>query len=78
MNVLVLNVGSSTVKFQLIRTDQERIQENQDENGTTGRETNTSGSSAGRLEIARPSRLRLTSSSTSSAPPGLSLDSRSR
>lgn len=31
MNVLVLNVGSSTVKFQLIRTDKERIEENRDE-----------------------------------------------
>ncbi|MFW6205922.1 MAG: acetate kinase, partial [Gemmatimonadota bacterium] len=31
MNVLVLNVGSSTVKFQLIRTDKERIDENRDE-----------------------------------------------
>jgi acetate kinase len=31
MNVLVLNVGSSTVKFQLIRTDQERIEQNADE-----------------------------------------------
>lgn len=31
MNVLVLNVGSSTVKFQLIRTDKERIQEDRDE-----------------------------------------------
>ena len=31
MNVLVLNVGSSTVKFQLIRTDQERIEQDTDE-----------------------------------------------
>lgn len=31
MNVLVLNVGSSTVKFQLIRTDQRRIEADQDE-----------------------------------------------
>ena len=31
MNVLVLNVGSSTVKFQLIRTDQERIEQDRDE-----------------------------------------------
>ncbi|MDX1674689.1 MAG: acetate kinase [Longimicrobiales bacterium] len=31
MNVLVLNVGSSTVKFQLIRTDRERIEEDRDE-----------------------------------------------
>ena len=31
MNVLVLNVGSSTVKFQLIRTDKERIEEDRDE-----------------------------------------------
>ncbi|MDX1748286.1 MAG: hypothetical protein R3324_20310, partial [Halobacteriales archaeon] len=31
MNVLVLNVGSSTVKFQLIRTDRDRIAENRDE-----------------------------------------------
>lgn len=31
MNVLVLNVGSSTVKFQLIRTDQRRIEEDEDE-----------------------------------------------
>jgi acetate kinase len=31
MNVLVLNVGSSTVKFQLIRTDQRRIEEDRDE-----------------------------------------------
>ena len=31
MNVLVLNVGSSTVKFQLIRTDKERIDEDRDE-----------------------------------------------
>ena len=30
MNVLVLNVGSSTVKFQLIRTDQERIEHDRD------------------------------------------------
>lgn len=31
MKVLVLNVGSSTVKFQLIRTDLERIEEDGDE-----------------------------------------------
>ncbi len=31
MNVLVLNVGSSTVKFQLIRTDKERIEGDRDE-----------------------------------------------
>ena len=31
MNVLVLNVGSSTAKFQLIRTDKERIEEDRDE-----------------------------------------------
>ena len=31
MNVLVLNVGSSTVKFQLVRTDQERLTRNTDE-----------------------------------------------
>lgn len=31
MNVLVLNVGSATLKFQLIRTDGERISANRDE-----------------------------------------------
>jgi acetate kinase len=31
MNVLVLNVGSSTVKFQVIRTDKDRIDEDRDE-----------------------------------------------
>jgi acetate kinase len=31
MNVLVLNVGSATVKFQLMRTDQERIEKDSDE-----------------------------------------------
>ncbi len=31
MNVLVLNVGSATVKFQLMRTDQERIDQDRDE-----------------------------------------------
>jgi len=31
VNILVLNVGSSTLKFQLIRTDAERIAENRDE-----------------------------------------------
>jgi acetate kinase len=31
MNVLVLNVGSATVKFQLMRTDQERIDRDSDE-----------------------------------------------
>ncbi len=31
MNVLVLNVGSSTLKFQLVRTDQQRLAENRDE-----------------------------------------------
>lgn len=31
MNILVLNVGSSSVKFQLVRTDEERIAENRDE-----------------------------------------------
>ncbi|HZF68678.1 MAG TPA: acetate kinase [Gemmatirosa sp.] len=31
MNVLVLNVGSSTVKFQLVRTDQQRLTDNTDE-----------------------------------------------
>jgi acetate kinase len=31
MNVLVLNVGSATVKFQLMRTDQERIDQDSDE-----------------------------------------------
>ncbi len=31
MNVLVLNAGSSTLKFQLIRTDQERLTANTDE-----------------------------------------------
>ena len=30
MNVLVLNVGSSTVKFQLVDTDQEAIAESRD------------------------------------------------
>jgi acetate kinase len=36
MNVLVLNVGSSTVKFQLIRTDEERIAQDGDEKLATG------------------------------------------
>lgn len=36
MNVLVLNVGSSTVKFQVIRTDAERIQGDRDEKLATG------------------------------------------
>lgn len=31
MNVLVLNVGSSSVKFQLVRTDGERIRDDRDE-----------------------------------------------
>jgi acetate kinase len=31
MNVLVLNVGSATVKFQLMRTDKERIEQDSDE-----------------------------------------------
>ena len=31
MNVLVLNAGSSTLKFQLVRTDQARLAENADE-----------------------------------------------
>jgi acetate kinase len=31
MNVLVLNVGSATVKFQLMRTDKERIEQDRDE-----------------------------------------------
>ena len=31
MNVLVLNVGSSSLKFQLVRTDQERLTDNTDE-----------------------------------------------
>ncbi|HZS05377.1 MAG TPA: acetate kinase [Blastocatellia bacterium] len=31
MNILVLNCGSSTIKFQLIATDQERIAQNADE-----------------------------------------------
>src|SRR4051812_20156802 len=30
MNVLVLNAGSSTLKFQLVQTDQERLAENRD------------------------------------------------
>ena len=36
MNVLVLNVGSSTVKFQVIRTDRERIAGDRDEKLATG------------------------------------------
>jgi acetate kinase len=36
MNVLVLNVGSSTVKFQVIRTDPERITADSDEKLATG------------------------------------------
>ena len=36
MNVLVLNVGSSTVKFQVIRTDRKRIEEDRDEKLATG------------------------------------------
>ena len=31
MNVLVLNAGSSSVKFQLIATDLDRIEKNADE-----------------------------------------------
>ena len=31
MNVLVLNVGSSSLKFQLVRTDQDRLAQNSDE-----------------------------------------------
>ncbi len=31
MNILVLNAGSSTLKFQFIRTDEERIKEDRDE-----------------------------------------------
>ena len=31
MHILVLNAGSSTLKFQLVRTDRERIAENRDE-----------------------------------------------
>jgi acetate kinase len=36
MNVLVLNVGSSTVKFQVIRTDAERIDQDRDERLASG------------------------------------------
>lgn len=36
MNVLVLNAGSSTLKFQLILTDSERIREDRDERLATG------------------------------------------
>lgn len=36
MNVLVLNAGSSTLKFQLIRTDAERIAANADERSAEG------------------------------------------
>ena len=36
MNVLVLNAGSSTLKFQLIRTDRERLSANTDENLARG------------------------------------------
>jgi len=31
MNILVLNYGSSTLKFQLIATDLDRIEQNADE-----------------------------------------------
>ena len=31
MNVLVLNVGSSTLKFQLVSTDAERLAQNSDQ-----------------------------------------------
>jgi acetate kinase len=36
MNVLVLNVGSATVKFQLMRTDKERIEQDRDETLSKG------------------------------------------
>ncbi len=36
MNILVLNVGSSTIKFQLVRTDQERIAGDGDERMARG------------------------------------------
>src|SRR5438128_25654 len=36
MNVLVLNVGSSTLKFQLVRTDAERMNANTDEKLASG------------------------------------------
>src|SRR6476620_9468455 len=36
MNVLVLNVGSSTVKFQLVRTDLDRMASNGDETVARG------------------------------------------
>ena len=37
MNVLVLNVGSSTLKFQLVRTDAERMAANTDEKLARGK-----------------------------------------
>jgi acetate kinase len=36
VNVLVLNAGSSSLKFQLVRTDQERIASDTDERSARG------------------------------------------
>ena len=52
MNVLVLNVGSSTLKFQLIRTDARRMAEDSDERLASGSIERIGGEAI--LTLARP------------------------
>src|SRR6185369_8171938 len=62
MNVLVLNCGSSTVKFQLIATDLEIIERNEDKRLASGYVERVGGEAISTLRAAGRSEQRLTES----------------
>lgn len=62
MNILVLNSGSSNLKFQLIATDPGQMAENKDERLCRGQIENIGGESILELEPYKRAKLRLTAS----------------
>src|SRR6516165_6198952 len=62
MNVLVLNAGSSTLKFQLIATDRERIQRNADERLCRGAVERLGGEAIVTVETEQSARHKFTAS----------------
>ncbi|MGB9431617.1 MAG: acetate kinase, partial [Candidatus Acidiferrum sp.] len=60
MNVLILNSGSSSLKFQLIATDRERIQNNADERLCKGEVERIGGEAIVTVETGKSSRRKFT------------------
>jgi acetate kinase len=62
MNILVLNSGSSTLKFQLIATDLDRIKQNADERLCRGQVERIGGEAIVTVQARNGARQKLTAS----------------